>query len=339
MATKIPLVLDATGRVQRLQPADTLTTGSLPALNTFTDADVAFADVLPGYDASAAANRDFIVSHLLGLMPSVPGGRLTAANGVPVTSADVTGGANLYYTPWKNDRIVLWDGTRWVAVSFSQITFGLTATSGAVYDVFGYLSSGALALESLVWTSPTARATAVTIQDGRYCKDGNKTRLYLGTFYASGTNQVTDSYALRGVWNMYNRARRPLLKQETANTWTYNSATYRSANASTANRVACVCGLREEPTKVQVLATGNAGAGVAANVGICINGTAVNNATAFNEISVSNIAPSSAMLEDYGLGYTFYQWVESARAGAVTWYGDTGVGIQAQSSIFGETWA
>ena len=43
-----------------------------------------------------------------------------------------------------------------------------TLTSGKNYDVFGYVSGGALTLESLVWTSDTARATAVTLQDGRY---------------------------------------------------------------------------------------------------------------------------------------------------------------------------
>src|SRR6185436_20000788 len=103
------------------------------------------------------------------------------------------------------DLIVLWDGTRWLVKQFAEFSLALTATAGSVYDVFGYLSSGTPTLETLVWTNATTRATAVTLQDGRYCKSGDKTRLYLGTFEALTTNGAADTTAGRRLWNMYNR--------------------------------------------------------------------------------------------------------------------------------------
>ena len=59
--------------------------------------------------------------------------------------------------------------TLWL-VRYSLLTIVLmlalgTLTSGKPYDVFGYISGGALALELLAWTNDTTRATAVTLQD------------------------------------------------------------------------------------------------------------------------------------------------------------------------------
>jgi hypothetical protein len=39
-------------------------------------------------------------------------------------------------------------------------------TTGKPFDIFGYDNSGSLAIESLVWTNDTVRATALTLQDG-----------------------------------------------------------------------------------------------------------------------------------------------------------------------------
>lgn len=208
-----------------------------------TAADPVFADQLPGYDASATANRKFQVDQLLGLIRSTPGGRLTATTAVPVTVSDVTGTTNLYYTPYEHDMICLWDGTRWVWGTFTEKTLALgTLTNAKNYDVFGFLSAGVLTLEALAWTSDSARATAVTVQDGRLCKSGDKTRLYLGTFRTTATTTTEDSKAKRFLSNAYNRVARPVRRQDTGS-WTYNSGTYRQANANTANRIEMVCGV------------------------------------------------------------------------------------------------
>lgn len=135
----------------------------------------------------------------------IPGGRLTTESGVPVSTTDRTAQSTLYYTPFVHNTVPLWDGAQWKPVKFTETSIALSGlTSGRPYDVFGYISGGVLALELLVWTNDTTRATAVTLQDGRYCKSGDKTRLLLGTIYTTGTTTTEDSQTRRYVGNAYN---------------------------------------------------------------------------------------------------------------------------------------
>lgn len=167
--------------------------------------------VFCGWSADYALGSDF-AQHAI-----IPGGRLTLTSGTPVTTSDVTGATSIYYTPYVSNVISLWTGTRWQPIEFSEYTLALgTLTSGKPYDVFAYLSSGALACEVLAWTNDTTRATAITIQDGRYCKSGDKTRLYLGTFYTTATTTTEDSAGKRYLWNAYNRAPKACLSAEGA---------------------------------------------------------------------------------------------------------------------------
>lgn len=139
----------------------------------------------------------------------VPGGRLTLESGVPVSTSDQTAKTTLYYTPYLHNVIPLWDGDAWRPVEFAETSLALgTLTSGKPYDVFAYLSSGVLALELLAWTDDTTRATAVTRQDGRLCKSGDKTRLLVGTIYTTSTTTTEDSLANRYVWNLHNQVLR-----------------------------------------------------------------------------------------------------------------------------------
>jgi hypothetical protein len=151
--------------------------------------------------SSATVQQDTLDTHK-GL---IPGGRLTLESDVPISTSDQTAKTTIYYTPYVHNVITLWDGVRWVPTVFAEVSLALgTMTADRPYDVFGYLSSGSLAIESLVWTSATARATAVTLQDGRYCKSGAKDRLLLGTFYSVNTTTTEDSAAKRLVDNLYN---------------------------------------------------------------------------------------------------------------------------------------
>lgn len=182
----------------------------------------------------------------------IPGGRLTTESGVPVSTSDRTSQSTIYYTPFVHNKIPLWDGSQWKPVVFAETSLALSGlTSGKPYDVFGYISSGALALELLAWTDDTTRATAVTLQDGRYCKSGDKTRLLLGTIYTTGTNTTEDSgfgsttsAPKRYVWNAYNRVKRTLLIEEDTASWSWSTAaTWRQVRASTDNQVEVVVGL------------------------------------------------------------------------------------------------
>lgn len=220
-----------------------LSRGGLVASSTgsaiaFTSAAVVFED------ASA-----YLLALLELAMSGVrPGGRLTLTTAVPVTTSDVTGATSIYYTPYLSNVIPLWDGARWKPIEFSEYTLALgTLTSGRPYDVFAYISSGVLALEVLAWTNDTTRATAVTIQDGRYCKSGDKTRLYLGTFYTTATTTTEDSKVKRYLWNAYNQAPKQMEfnSNDAGHTWTGGSG-FRAYNNSSANKVEFVCGLVAE---------------------------------------------------------------------------------------------
>lgn len=165
-----------------------------------------------------------------------PGGRLTLTSGTPVTTSDVTGATNVYYTPYVHDTITLWDGARWIPVTFTEITHALgTVVDAKNYDFFAYLSSGALAIEKLVWTNDTTRATAVTLQDGRYCKSGDKTRLLLGTIRTTSTTTTAAADVSRFVNNIYNQVSRRLYKYD-ATGHTYNGG-YRQWNNAAGNKV------------------------------------------------------------------------------------------------------
>lgn len=166
----------------------------------------------------------------------LPTGRLSLTTGVPVTTADVTAAATLYYVPYVGRMISLYDGERWMPVVYTEKSLNISAyTASKPYDIWGYLSAGTLAMEGLVWTNSTTRATALAYQDGRLVKSGDATRLYLGTIYINSSGgQTDDSEAKRNVWNYYNQKLRKLYTYE-ATSHTYATAAFRLWNNSTTN--------------------------------------------------------------------------------------------------------
>lgn len=317
----------------------TIGVSQLTTFTGFTGADPAMDDEVPGYDLSATANKKFQADRLLALARMAPGGRLTLSTGVPVTSSDVTGATNVFYAPYAHDMVCLWDGTRWVWSAFAEKTLALgTLTSGKNYDAFGFLSSGALALEALVWTNDTTRATAVTIQDGRYCKSGDKTRLYLGTFRATATTTTEDSNAKRFLFNQYNRDSRRLYVQEATGSWAYTSAAWRAYNNSATNRIQFVVG---DPGGTVV----NAGLNAAASLtsGTVILGIALDNATTPSAGAGDFISPSANVntspINPYGpyrvaAGFHFLQACEFGATGATIF----GTNV-ATSAVYGDIFA
>jgi hypothetical protein len=273
-----------------------------------------------------------------------PGGRLTLTSNTPVTTSDVTGATTIYYTPYIHNVIVLWDGMNWVPVTFAETSHALgTMTSGANYDVFGYLSSGALALEKLIWTSDTARATAVTLQDGRYCKSGDKTRLYLGTFRSTSTTATEDSEGgttstvggKRFLWNAYNRVTRSLRVLDQTDSWTYNSTTIRNARGQTtpSNAVEFVVGLDEDTAEATLLAYAYTADGVdIGNAGIGFNQTALDGTNVpFYLGSIVSGGGGVSIGHWEGIprvGYNYLQWCEACALGTITFAGDNGGSVE-----------
>jgi len=206
----------------------TLSRGTLEASSTGSVLSLTGSQKIYVTETAERISRDAIA---LGAI--TPGGRLTLESGVPVSSSNQIAKTNIYYTPTIHNVIVLWDGASWVPVEFAEYTLALgTLTASKNYDVFAYLSAGSLALEVLVWTDDSTRATAVTLQDGRYCKSGDKTRLLLGTFYTSSTTTTEDTENNRYVGNVYNRVRR-IVTASCTSSHTYTTATLREWNSGT----------------------------------------------------------------------------------------------------------
>lgn len=267
-----------------------------------------------------------------------PGGRLTLTSGAPVTSSDVSGATSIYYTPYQHTTISLWTGTTWHPVQFSETTLALgTLSSGKPYDVFGYLNAGALALESLAWTDDTTRATAISIQGGRYCKTGDKTRLYLGTFYTTSTTTTEDSKGKRYVFNMYCRVTRYQSVIDSTDSWTYGTAAFRQANNSAANQIEYVDGVGEVAVSANVHSlVVNTTSGAAYTGGIGLDSTTVNSAQVFGRLVGPGFLYETEVFYAGipGAGRHMLTWLEYATAGgSPSWKGDNATPTITQSGL------
>lgn len=323
---------------------ESLVVGDLPDLGGFTDkTNIGSDDRIPIYDTENSANKDVAAFFL----PSVCEGRLTPSSGTPITTSNVIGAGTIYFTPYKGDRIALYDGTRWKLYTFTERSLALTVTDATNYDVFIYDNSGTLTLELTAWSDGTTRATALTTVNGIYCKSGVTTRRYLGTIRATGTNTIEDSSNRRFVWNYYNRVNRRLYAIETTNSWTYSTATWRAANNTTTagtTRVEFVTGYAEDSItgEIYVCEVSTTTSGVWVSTAIALDSTSTYHSQVYGGILLLNDATEyTTLYSKYRgnpvLGYHYLQWVEKGGGGGTqTWYGDGGDATVAQSGMTAE---
>ena len=189
------------------------------------------------------------------LASTFAGGRLTLESGVAISTTDQSAKTTLYYTPYIHSSIGLYDTTNsvWVPYTFTERSLALgTLSSGFNYDVFIYSNAGTLTLAASVWTSNTARATAISLQDGVYVKTSDKSHRYLGTFRTTATTTTEDSEAKRFVYNAYNKVPRPMLgtcgysNNNIQSTYSFLSTNvFKSLNSGTGDKCEWINGLTE----------------------------------------------------------------------------------------------
>lgn len=260
--------------------------------------------------------------------PRAPCGRLTLTTGVPVTTADVTAAATLYYTPYGGcTSMTLYDGSVWYQTDFAQISIATPAVANQLYDVFVYDNAGTPTLELTAWTNDTTRATALATQNGVYVKTGALTRLYLGSVRTVTASQFNDSAALRHVYNYYNRVARFLQKLETTDSWSYTSQTIRQANNSTANQVDLVVGVAEESLTLTVSTSVEAAAAVTFRIGIGEDSVTAYDATigptSWLSASLLPTGMVNTLIKVPAAGRHYYAWLEAGdNASATTVGGD-----------------
>jgi len=285
------------------------------------------------WDVTGAAAGTFMT-------PLTCEGRVTLTSGTPVTTADVTAATTMYFTPFKGSRVALYDGSStWTLLSFTQTSFSVPATTNTNYDVFAYNNAGTLALETLAWTNDTTRATALVFQDGVYVKTGATTRRYLGTFRTTGTSgQTEDSKAKRFVWNYYNRVKRLMTVSDATTSWTYSTATYRQANANSANQLALVIGVAEDVVDAAVYsAVSNStttARTVIAGLGVDSLTTASLPIIGVTTIGTSPVGLLNQLSISISAGYHYIAWLECGDGtDTQSWYGTSAKGL------FGSVWS
>lgn len=277
------------------------------------------------------------------ITPMMCQGRLTLQSGSPITTSDVTSSV-LYFTPYKGNRIALYDSlnSQWKFYSFSEVSLDMSSlglTSDLNHDVFVYDNSGTPALELAAWADDVSRVALDDLvrQDGVLVKGSDHSRRYVGTIRTISTTQTTDSLAQRFVWNFHHRVPRHLQLTEATNSWNRNANAIRETNGLGSNQVAYVMGqdeslVRTRSMLLSLLAVAATANNATSTVGVDSAGTsipesarggaAMGNSGSANEYR-GQLWSQSAYF--HGMGYHYLQWLESRSTGNnTTFYGDAG---------------
>ena len=270
---------------------------------------------------------------------SLVGGRLTLESGVSISSTDQTAKTTLYYTPHIHSSIGLYNTTTlvWVPYTFTERSLALgTLSSGFNYDVFIYSNAGTLTLAASVWTSNTARATAISLQDGVYVKTSDKSYRYLGTFRTTTTTTTEDSEAKRFLYNCSNQVRRSMLgtlgyvDDNAGQTFTHLGTlnVYSPLNGGTGNKCEWINGLTET-----VFLASSAFYAIGASPTSLIVGVGIDTTTgasfivAQNDLAGSNIfsrGNSKSVIFTAGYHYSSLNAYTTTASNSSTFYKDDG---------------
>ena len=243
------------------------------------------------------------------------GGRLTLESGVAVSTTDQAAKTSIFYTPYANDLVPIYDGAAWISATFTEITLALDSDSGHTgyqqsgknFDLFVVNDAGTLRLGTgPAWTSDTARGTgagttelerknglwtnkvSMTLRFGSSA--GNTITVaanqgtYVGTMRASANGQTT--WELGGaadggnpgflyLWNAYHRVLASIDVKDTTDSWTYNSTTKHSWNSSNSNRVSYIVGADDEGIAVNAFLQGVSSVNRVPVVSIGVDSTSV----------------------------------------------------------------
>lgn len=272
---------------------------------------------------------------------STADGRLTTVSGTPILTTTQSAKTTLYYTPFKGNQIAVYSGSVWSVLTFAETSLSLSGyTANKNYDIWGYNNAGTLALDSTVWTNDTTRATALTTQDGIYCKTGDTTRRYLGTVRINSTGGQIDWVIGTGgsggveakitIWNENNRVLISNTIRDTAASWTHaNNGTWASMNASTNNRQTFVIGRSIEPVSAQMAIRSACATGGVGSVAFALDSTST---PISSQLFTANSGAATPPVTEIGgkfegqisEGSHFLQAIDFAGSAIATFYGATG---------------
>jgi hypothetical protein len=265
--------------------------------------------------------------------PLTPGGRLTLTSNTPVMTADVLNAATVYYASYANDLVPIYDGTNWKQYALGgQISLALDSNSGhtgyqqinKLFDLVIRNNAGVPQLCSgPVWTSGSARASAVAQLNGIWTNSGSWTVkcdatsstetcaanqcTYVGTMLAVADGktglQCWPAIAAGGptdggyisIWNTYNRVPISCQLQDSTIGWTYSTPGERYANNNSNNRIRFVDGLQQVSVEgsYTVQATNNTVGGK------CIVGGAVSTTSVIPKMQALSAASTNTLANNW----------------------------------------
>jgi len=266
-------------------------------------------------------------------------GRLSTSFSVPTFDDDSA--SELYLVPYKGNQISFYTaGYGWNSYPIPYVSAPNLPLSGLntakCYDVFAYWDGLDVKLESLAWSNLTARATALTFQDGVYLKSTDTTRLYLGSFMPSIASLVNDYPYDRGIWNYFNRVPRYLKVVDTTASWTYTLAAWRSPNGAD-KKVRCMIGLAEDAATFELSVNNQAAASVFALLGIGVDSNTVNSADimTMGGGTANRLTARAQLCSVLAAGCHDIYWLEAINGtGTVTFYGSP-IADQSQAGLTG----
>ncbi len=336
----------------------------LTALTAIVDADYLVAvDVSDTTQGVSGSTKKILLSNVLAAakLGNPFSGRLTLTTALAVTTADVTGATTLYFTPYKGDTILIYDGTNFVSYTFAELSQTAADTTkspaavanNSLYDIFVWNDGGTLrATRGPAWTSDTVRGTGAgttelelykgiyvnknAITNGAVARKGT----YVGTVRSNGSAQFNDSAALRHVWNNYNRVTKTMKVVESTDSWNWSTASYQQARAQATNQLDFVVGLAENAVTARVRASGATSGATRRNVraGIGLDSATVNSADLYPQVTFTN-TDIMEMMAFYSavvaIGRHYLTWLEYGNGSDTqTWYGDNAAATQ--NGITGE---
>ena len=262
--------------------------------------------------------------------PAMTQARMTLTTNLPVTYNDVTS-STIYYTPFRGNKIALYDGSEWALHTLSEISFSLSAlTVNNNYDMFIYDNSGTLTLEAVAWSThtfgSTTRAVALATQDGVYVKSGDATKKYIGSFRTLSPIGTRDADDSRLLWNYYNRVPKRVRCQLTTtsayHSWTYNSITVRAiANNTTIGngRFVIMNGVIEDTIDMTATSLVNGRSGsMTTTIGYNSNSSRTSTIAAgpYSASGAASPAVIAMLVHTPNVGYHYYQQQEHRNYGS-----------------------
>jgi hypothetical protein len=266
----------------------------------------------PGDNDTSLATTAFVATAIAGVSGAnvarglPPGGRLSFSNGNPVMSANVVGTDTTYYLPYKTGFVPVYDGALWsladIGAGLSNLNSDATknpfqVVANSIYDYFIWNDIGVVRLgRSPAWSDATTRVINLTRQDGVLVNGSSITNgplatrgTWVGTAVSNATGSldwIRGSAATAGaqqarlsLWNAHNRVSVRTIVSDSTASWTYASATWRSAGGTGFNRVSLITGGGDDDVEADYRVTceviGGPPAGAVAWAGIGIDSTTV----------------------------------------------------------------